>query len=68
MNKYYYLQNAVLLASAVGLAVFFDSGWPFLLMLFWVYESEPKTKDPLDKLDLPLVNFEPFKQEKDKQC
>ena len=31
-----YLQNIVLLAAAVGLAIYFRNGWSFLLLLFWL--------------------------------
>lgn len=30
------IQNMVLLVVAAGLAVYFKSGWSFLLLIFWM--------------------------------
>lgn len=39
MNSFYHAQNIALLIVACLLAVLWESGWPFLLLVFWTYEK-----------------------------
>lgn len=47
MTSCAHMQNIAILATALGLAVLWNTGWPFLLLAFWLSPSNDEDTDEL---------------------